>query len=97
MFFTKRGWLTPYAMSCGYLHVTENNKGYIELSQGNDNVYDIKLFPKDAKDFEKRVWERVEGIKEARKLYKALCGGHCARRDTLCYERKNNAPLRVYA
>lgn len=30
-FYTKEGWLTPYAMACGYIHRTEVNRVSVEF------------------------------------------------------------------
>jgi len=73
-FFTKQGWLTPYAHACGYLHVTEHENGdYITLESSNPelNTFDVRLYNYRTN---KRVCKTFEGIVIARVYYRGLCG-----------------------
>lgn len=90
-FFTKEGWLTPYALSCGYKHVNENDVGYASLSHCNGNVYDVKHYSNEGE----RVWDQIEGINAARKRYRELCV-KLSKRDTTKYEQQNGAPKRAF-
>ena len=46
-FFTSSGWLTPYALACGYIHKTE-------LSQDKSVI----LERRDCGDYSVTVWDR---------------------------------------
>jgi hypothetical protein len=95
-FFTKKGWLTPYALACGYLHQTQLLDGVVYLRSNNPelNTYDVQKFFADGSVA--RVWETVEGIKDARKLYSDLCAGQPMRRDRKSFEPVT-MPQTVYA
>lgn len=71
-FFTKKGWLTPYAMACGYLHTTKRKDYDVILGENNRelNTFDIKVYERTTG---LRLWHVVEGIETARNLYKIYC------------------------
>ena len=97
-FFTKRGWLTFYAMSCGYIHQTKHSNGFeVILSMNNAelNTFDIKIHGWHDTTEDYPHWQVVEGLPAARKLYKEICG-KAARRNRKVYEPAT-MPKRVYA
>lgn len=95
-FFTKQGWLTQYAMACGYIH-TSNISGTEWVSFGMNNcelnTYEIKHVNLETG---KRIWEVVEGINNARKLYKKIYGNTPQTRVKKSYE-PTDMPDIVYA
>lgn len=51
-FYTKRGWLTPYAMACGYIHYTELSRSKsvrFQKLECDTPSYDVTVFDRDAK------------------------------------------------
>ena len=93
-FFTKQGWLTPYAHACGYLHRMEVNGYYIALESNNPelNTYQVKGIVQNGKHYH-RIWEVFEGIQAARSAYKTYCYGSIPRR----YEKAEDIQRAVYA
>ena len=93
-FFTKNGWLSVYAMNCGYIHQSENANYTVTFRENNPelNTYDIILFHA----FEgRKEWEVVEGIVAARKLYEKFCWLYAGKLATR--ERKSYEPIDVPA
>lgn len=73
-FYTKTGWLTFYALSCGYIHKSEcGEQVTVTLAMNNVelNTFDVIRIER-GKEFNKR-WDVVEGLPAARALYKKLC------------------------
>lgn len=72
-FYTKAGWLTPYAMACGYQHITEAGPYHVVFEENNLelNTYQVRTFNRDA--WEQNRWYVVEGIEAARSLYRQCC------------------------
>ena len=75
-FFTKFGWLTPYAMACGYQHQQIASDGETEVTlwcaNPETNQYDVKAYALGGA--ERVSWECHEGIAEARKAYRRAVG-----------------------
>ena len=71
-FFTKDGWLTPYAMTCGYLHRQTNKVGNdIVFSMPSVGFYRVEQF-----DSANRLLDReFHSIVEARKNFKEAMFG----------------------
>ncbi len=71
-FFTKKGWLTSYALSCGYLHATSRKNYDVIFGENNGelNTFDIKVYERTTG---LRLWYVVEGIEKARNLYTIYC------------------------
>lgn len=95
-FFTRKGWLTFYAMACGYQHVTEEKGVHVVLSMNNAglNTFDVI---RTTQGVYSKQWEVVEGINEARALYRKLCNpAKPARRSKKSYEPET-MPQTVYA
>ena len=92
-FFTKDGWLTPYALACGYRHQTEVRHYHVVLEENNRecNTYQVRSFNNHAWD--KNEWIVVEGIKAARNVYKQLCYMSPDKR----YENARDIQRQVYA
>ena len=69
-FFTKSGWLTPYAMACGYRHFTENEKTdtrvYFDCANAETQQYDVVIVV----DGTRTQWECFQGATPARAFYK---------------------------
>lgn len=42
-FFTKEGWLTRYAMACGYMHTMPNSAVTLYLENAESDLYSIKV------------------------------------------------------
>lgn len=65
-FKTKNGWLTVYALACGYVEEFDNGKARltIELNGG----FQVKWYPYVQQG--KMAWERFDTIVEARKCFK---------------------------
>ena len=74
-FYTKDGYLTQYALACGYIETNLNYSNadfnirvYMQL---DGSVYHVKGY-----DHNKHIslgWECYESVKEARKAFNALC------------------------
>lgn len=96
LFFTKTGWLTPYAMACGYQHRTDIGQPYqmdltFECVNPEIGLYDINGWIKG-----ERVWATIEGIANGRALYRKLAGKALMRRARKTYEPLT-MPAEVYA
>ena len=72
-FFTKDGWLTQYALACGYRHQTETKHYHVVFEENNRelNTYQVRAFNNQAWD--KNEWIIVEGIQAARNIYRQFC------------------------
>jgi len=72
-FFTQSGWLTRYAMACGYRHETKigqyGKKYHVILAMNNAelNTFEVRTFTENWDD---NQWYVVEGINAARHIYK---------------------------
>ncbi len=74
-FFTKQGFLTSYAMACGYIHQTKSHDENIIIKFECCNV-GLDLYIVKAYDYcknERLICDNVEGIKQARQAYIAAC------------------------
>lgn len=103
-FFTKRGWLTNYAMACGYIHQTvistQETEWTITLTENNRELNTFDIITRSEK-YGRGEWLTVEGIKEARAAYRnavsnAVAGAKPAKRRRKDYEPAT-IPLYVYA
>jgi len=67
-FTTKKGWLTPYALSCGYVQLWENGGFWVKLEkiESTQNAYRVVYRP-SADD--KIVYQVCQGIVETREVY----------------------------
>ena len=92
-FFTKDGWLTRYAMACGYRHESQIGPKHIIFSENNreTNNYQIQVF--DSRDYNKKEWIVTEGIVAAKRIYKEKCQGSPAKR----FESNQDVNRIVYA
>lgn len=91
-FFTKKGWLTPYALACGYLHSTEVDNYHVVLESNNPelNTFQVRTFSNKA--WENNRWYVIEGIEAARNLYILCCYMEPSRR----YESNQDINRIVY-
>lgn len=94
-FYTKDGWLTNYAMACGYMHETWLYGKHFSLSSCNPelNTFDVKVFNGN----NRLMWETFEGISEARRAYSLAIkshGGIVSTRSRKSHEPKT-MPLKV--
>lgn len=69
-FYTKSGWLTPYALACGYIEQKEYGSVQITLSMPSPGagLYHVKAY--DFKAHEWRFWETFTRLTDARKHYR---------------------------
>ena len=71
-FCTARGWLTPYALACGYIEVNQdwNNKRFASMGMNNGelNTYEVVAYNEEERINFREV---VEGLPAARKLFLA--------------------------
>ena len=83
-------------MTCGYQHESKRSDCEVIFSMNNAelNTYDIKVYFADSSV--KRIWETVEGINQARKLYQTLTMHQASRRYKKTYEPET-MPNIVYA
>lgn len=99
-FFTRAGWLTIYAMACGYQHVTKiphpdysfgHYRIVFSLLNIETGTYEVSV------DTQRYV---LECIHEARRLYrqkvKEANGLRVSRRPSTKSERESGAPAYVY-
>lgn len=66
-FHTKAGWLTPYALACGYNEVNQgwNDKRIATLWQEH-GIYHVKAFDtNELRDY----WQSFDKLADARKAY----------------------------
>ena len=87
VFFTRDGWLTPYAMACGYLHSQGETRLY---SLGSGGGFAVETFDRDASGVVNSYganlcagiafYETFRSLPDARKAFRAQVGGKLARR-----------------
>lgn len=66
-FYTNDGWLTPYALACGY--VEQKDYGPIRITLFRDGgCYHVQAYDHDQKI--RRFWESFRTLTEARRHYK---------------------------
>jgi hypothetical protein len=70
-FKTKNGWLTPYALACGYIETVQSERYSITLEWNCGIGYDIRVH--DHKDGLRLMWETYEHLTEARKIFSDRC------------------------
>lgn len=65
-FYTRAGWLTPYALACGYIE--EKYYGPVWITLYRDGAYHVRAY-----DFDKKArlyWETFKTLTEARRHYR---------------------------
>lgn len=69
-FYTKQGWLTPYALACGYVEQKKYGTVTITLSMPSPGagLYHVKAY--DHGEYRNRFWEVFRSLTEARRYYK---------------------------
>ena len=65
---TKAGWLTAYALACGYIEKHEENG--LDTTLSYDSTYHVKKYDNHYKT--RIVWKGTPNLTEARKWYKQL-------------------------
>ena len=69
-FVTARGWLTQYALACGYIETNEDWKdrrvACMSLNNGEMNTYEVTAYNEEERVSFREV---VEGLPTARKLF----------------------------
>lgn len=79
-FFTKSGWLTPYALACGYIHKTDlNDHETVRLSARSCGDYEVEHYNREASGVVSQTFgnlraglsyaEAFDTIAEARRAY----------------------------
>jgi hypothetical protein len=67
VFYTSKGWLTKYALACGYIHKFESARGRICLWQEHGVIHVRQVNPDSSRVF----WETFMSVGEARKRYQS--------------------------
>ena len=67
---TKRGNLSAYALSCGYVEITEDGQKVILLSKEH-GVYHVR---KKVIEGKWTIWQSYDTLKDAQQAYKNLGG-----------------------
>lgn len=67
-FYTKKGWLTEFALGCGYLERIDHHENWITLWK--EGCYHVRWH--DFKNEKRICWEGFDNLKEARKFFKKL-------------------------
>lgn len=68
-FYTKDGWLTPYALACGYIEQKDYGPIRITLFQ-DGGCYHVQAYDHDQKI--RHFWESFRTLMEARRLLQTL-------------------------
>lgn len=97
-FYTKTGWLTPYGMSCGYIHRTDKSRDEsVVFEHLSGNAYsvthwlagstgNVSSYGATLRDGI-AAYETFQSVSEARKFYKKRVG-------KLTYRFENNSEVR---
>ena len=95
-FFTQQGWLTLYALACGYLHETRSDDITITLSENNIglNTFEIKVY--SSKEG-RLLWDIAKGLPQARKAYVNACKAFLNKKPARRFERASDISRDVYA
>ena len=96
-FFTARGWLTMYAMACGYMHQTKGENEFIVLLSANNiecNLFEIKVYGPHSERYE---WEIIEGLPQARAYYTRAVKKYIGTKPTRRFEKAQDVQREVYA
>lgn len=66
-FYTKEGWLTRYALACGYVHLTDLRGARVRMWCANAETpqYDVLVW----KDGARSHWESFDTLHDARLFY----------------------------
>ena len=92
-FYTKRGWMTAYGLSCGYIESHRVGMVSVDMQWVSSGVYQVRLFDFDEIDTKLDHRSRVDfftpSIKEARKKFLAY-QNYATRR---CAERCLGLPV----
>ncbi|MCL4743804.1 MAG: hypothetical protein KJZ83_00165 [Burkholderiaceae bacterium] len=69
-FYTKEGWLTPYALACGYIERKEHGSVQITLDMPSPGagLYHVRAY--DFAKHERRFWETFTRLTDARRHYR---------------------------
>lgn len=68
-FRTKAGWLTPYALACGYVELAEaSNRERVSLWMENGALH----VRHNAADASRVLWEYPETLTDARRLFRSI-------------------------
>jgi hypothetical protein len=89
-FFTKNGWLTRYALACGYVHLTEKDDATrvrMWCANSETGQYDVHV----TKNGERLSWDCFGSLSAAREAYKKLVLEHCG---ALRYRFENHPDVR---
>lgn len=70
-FITKQCWLTPYALSCGYIETTTSKKFSLTLASNMGIGYYVILY--DYEEHKRITWECFETLTSARKYFLNYC------------------------
>lgn len=78
-FYTKQNWLTPYALACGYIEISDvNNIRTTLYRDGGCQITHVRQH--DFNNNQRVHWETFETLTEARKFYRKLTkGANCAK------------------
>lgn len=68
-FRTKAGWLTPYALACGYAELAEASNGERVSLWMEHGALHVRH---NAADGSRLLWERVETLTYARRLFRSI-------------------------
>ena len=96
-FFTTNGWLTFYAMACGYRHESQTENGYhviFEINNAELNTFDIKVYGPTSLRYE---WEVIVGVVAARKMYGQMVKKYCGTTPAKRFEKAIDINRKVYA
>lgn len=77
-FFTSKGWLTRYALACGYVHLTEtdaNTRVRLWCANSETGQFDVLVF----KDGARLSWDCFPSLEAARRTYREMVQKHCGR------------------
>lgn len=66
-FKTSNGWLTAYALACGYIETIDHPTINMSLCDNGGGLYDVKAY--DCEAHKRLFWESFETIKEARTFF----------------------------
>lgn len=96
-FFTRSGWLTTYAMSCGYHHETVTECGNVHIIFKANNIglntFDIISYINNVR----QSWDVIESVQNARKTYASACKSYTNKGPRRRFERAEDVSRFVYA
>jgi queuine/archaeosine tRNA-ribosyltransferase len=71
-FFTKNGWLTSYALSCGYIHKQMKYNGEYILQKLSSGSFEVAFYP--IGNHYESICTHFNNVKDARKHLLQRCG-----------------------